>query len=59
MPGGDYPDPENYVSVACLTNDHLSCQGHPVVRCACPCHRDGAVDPSTDHTGPGAGGLRA
>jgi len=36
-----YPPPEEYVTVACLTNDHLSCTG--AVRCACTCHTNGAV----------------
>lgn len=56
-----YPEPRDYVSVACLTNDHVSCQGRPIVHCACPCHRNGSVDPSgpDDHTGPGGPGGRS
>ncbi len=35
-----YPPPEEYVTVACLTNDHVSCLGS--LRCACLCHQNGS-----------------
>jgi len=35
-----YPPPDEYVTVACLTNDHVSCLGS--LRCACLCHQNGA-----------------
>ena len=36
--------PDGYVSTACRGEAHDECKEHPVVRCACSCHDDGAAD---------------
>jgi len=39
----DYPEPEEYVSLACRTDLHDDCPAI-TIRCVCPCHREAEVD---------------
>ena len=45
------PDPYDYISTACRTGDHGTCQRRRIILCACPCHRSTPMEAS--HPQPG------